>query len=66
MYQNFKEISEGKTAIIITHRLGAARIADRIIVLKDGIIDDIGTHEELINKGGVYSEMYRTQAKWYE
>ena len=66
MYQNFKEISEGKTAIIITHRLGAARIADRIIVLKDGIIDDIGTHEELINKGGVYSEMYRTQAQWYE
>lgn len=66
MYQNFKEISEGKTAIIITHRLGAARIADRIIVLKDGIIDDIGTHEELINKGGLYSEMYRTQAQWYE
>ena len=66
MYQNFKEISEGKTAIIITHRLGAARIADRIIVLKDGIIDDIGTHEELINKGGVYSEMYRAQAQWYE
>ena len=66
MYQDFKEISEGKTSIIITHRLGSARIADRIIVLKDGMIDDIGTHEQLISKGGLYSEMYKTQAQWYE
>ena len=66
MYQDFKEISEGITSIIITHRLGSARIADRIIVLKDGKIDDMGTHEHLISKGGLYAEMYRSQAQWYE
>ena len=51
---------------IIHISIGSARIADRIIVLKDGIIDDMGTHEQLISKGGLYSEMYRTQAQWYE
>ena len=66
VYNKFAQLSKDKTAIIITHRLGAARIAKRIIVLKDGLIDDIGTHEQLIQRGGLYATLYREQAKWYE
>lgn len=65
IYQKFAEISEGKTAIIVTHRLGSARIADRIIVMDQGRIAEIGTHDELIRKGGKYAEMYHAQAQWY-
>ena len=66
LYKRFAEIAEGKTAIIVTHRLGSARIADRILVMRDGVIDDVGTHEELIEKGGYYAEMYAKQAEWYQ
>ncbi len=66
VYRQFSEISRGKTAIIVTHRLGSTRIADRIIVMADGRIDDIGTHEQLMQKGGVYAGMYNAQAQWYK
>ena len=65
LYKRFSEISHGKTSIIVTHRLGSARIADRILVLRDGQIDDVGTHEELISKGGYYARLYESQAEWY-
>ena len=57
--------NENKIAIIVTHRMGAARIADRIIVMKDGEIAECGSHEELLNKNGVYANMFNAQAKWY-
>ncbi len=65
IYQKFAESARDKTAVIITHRLGSARIADRIIVLDRGRIAEQGTHEELLKARGIYSEMYREQAKWY-
>ena len=65
LYKRFSDISRDKTAIIVTHRLGSARIADRILVLRDGQIDDVGTHEELISKGGYYAKLYESQAEWY-
>jgi ATP-binding cassette subfamily B protein len=65
LYQKFSEISKDKTAIIVTHRLGSAQIADRIIVLGAGNIIEIGTHEELIKASNHYAKMYQTQAKWY-
>jgi len=65
LYRKFKEISVGKTAIIVTHRLASTKIADRIVVMKNGTIDEIGTHEELMNAGGHYAVMYNSQAKWY-
>lgn len=65
IYRQFAEISKGKTALIVTHRLGSARIADKIIVMNEGNIVDIGTHEQLMQHGGIYSEMQQAQAKWY-
>ncbi len=65
IYQKFAESAKDKTAVIITHRLGSAKIADRIVVLHKGRIAEQGTHEELMNRRGIYSEMYHEQAKWY-
>lgn len=65
VYKKFVELSKGKTAVIITHRLGSARIADRIIVLDKGKIAETGRHEELLQKKGIYYAMYQAQAKWY-
>lgn len=65
VYRQFAEISRDKLAVIVTHRLGSARVADRIVVMDKGRIDDIGTHEELLARDGLYARMYREQAQWY-
>ena len=65
LYQQFARIAADKTAVIVTHRLGSARIADRIVVMRGGLIDDIGTHDDLLARGGYYAELYQSQAKWY-
>ncbi len=65
IYEQFAEISRGKTAFIVTHRLGSAKIADRIIVLKKGRVVEDGTHEELIKRKGEYAHMFESQARWY-
>lgn len=65
VYKKFAEISRDKTAVIITHRLGSARIADRIVVLDAGRIVEMGTHEELLERKEHYYKMYQAQAKWY-
>lgn len=66
LYQNFKKISEGKTALLVTHRLGSAKMADKIIVLDKHQIVESGTHEELMKKKGKYQEMFMKQAQWYK
>ncbi len=66
IYTQFKRLAEGKCAIIVTHRLGSARLAHRIIVMEDGRIADMGTHDELISRPGKYAEMWAAQANWYE
>jgi ATP-binding cassette subfamily B protein len=66
IYSKFSDLSKGKTSILVTHRLGAARIADRIIVMDKGQIVEIGSHEELIQKKGKYFNMFTAQAQWYE
>lgn len=65
LYNQFADLSKDKTAIIVTHRLGSAKIANRILVMDQGQIEDIGTHEELMSRGGKYRLMYDTQSKWY-
>ena len=66
VYKQFQELTEGVTSIIVTHRLGSARIANRIIVLDKGKIVEMGTHDILVKKGGKYAEMWKAQAKFYQ
>ena len=54
-------IMKGRTSIVIAHRLSTILKADRILVVKDGVIAESGTHEELLEKGGTYRELYETQ-----
>jgi len=65
LYQQFIKLSEGKTSIIVTHRLGAATLADRIIVMKHGEIVQIGSHKELFACEGEYKKMFEAQSQWY-
>lgn len=65
LYEKFAEATHGKTSLVITHRLGSARIADRIVVMDQGQIVEMGTHSELLNKGGHYARMFAAQAQWY-
>lgn len=65
VYRKFSQLSQDCTAVIVTHRMGSARIADRIVVMADGKIDDIGTHDELMARDGQYAAMVRAQADWY-
>ena len=57
----FDNLSKGRTTLIIAHRLSTIRSASRIVSISDGRITEIGTHQELLKKGGVYADLYRTQ-----
>jgi ATP-binding cassette subfamily B protein len=65
IYRKFVEISRGKTAIIVTHRLGSTKIADRVIVMEKGRVIATGTHDELMKNCELYRTMYDSQAEWY-
>lgn len=65
IYQTFLDASKGKTAVIITHRLGLARFCDRIVVLKAGKIAAIGTHEQLLKTSPDYLCQWNAQAEEY-
>ncbi len=66
LYKTFARISRGKLSVIVTHRLGAAKIADRILVLKDGKLLDMGSHDALMRQCNYYRELYEAQSKWYK
>lgn len=65
IYKKFDEISNGKTVIYISHRLGCCQLCDRILVFENGQLTEQGTHEELIKAGGTYSILWNAQAKYY-
>jgi len=65
IFQKYLELSNDKTVIFVTHRISVASLADRIIVIKDGLVAQDGTHEELINVNGEYKRLFDEQAKWY-
>ena len=65
VFQRFKELSRGKTAVLISHRFSSVRMADRIFVLADGQVQAAGTHEELLAQPGLYAELFELQAAGY-
>ncbi len=66
IYSDFLAMSEEKTVLLVTHRLGATKITDRIIVFSGGSIIEAGTHDELVDKNGLYAEMFQSQQQWYD
>ena len=65
IYQEFYKMTEGKTAIFITHRLASTKFCDCIYVLNQGKIVQKGTHSELMNEEGEYQQLYELQNKNY-
>lgn len=65
VFVRFSQLVAGRTAIIISHRFSTVRMADRIIVLKDGTVVENGPHEELVGAGGLYAELFEMQAEGY-
>lgn len=63
--KKFVDLTEGKTSIIISHRVGLCRFADRIIVMQDGQVVGNGTHEELLGNNVEYARIWNEQARWY-
>jgi len=66
LYASFERLTAGATTLLITHRLGATKTADVIMVLDGGRIVESGSHAELMRLGGLYSRMYESQRYWYE
>ena len=66
LYNEFGSIIKEKTSIMISHRLGSTKYADQIILMEDGEIKEVGTHEALMEINGMYAEMFAKQRKWYE
>ena len=65
VFERFAELTQGKMALLISHRFSTVRMADRILVLEDGSIAEEGSHDQLIARGGRYSEMFELQAASY-
>ena len=65
-FDRFIKLTEGKTAVIISHRFSTVRIADRIMVLKNGAVLEIGTHQELMKNDKLYAELFNLQAQGYQ
>jgi len=66
VFKRFAELTLGKTSVIISHRFSTVRMADRILVLKDGRMLELGTHEELLAHKGLYAELFELQATGYK
>ena len=66
VFQRFADLTKGKTAVLISHRFSTVRMADRILVLNKGELEEIGSHTELLQKNGRYAELFLLQAKGYQ
>ena len=66
VFERFSELTESKTAVLISHRFSTVRMANRILVLKGGEMVELGSHEELLAKKGLYAELFELQAQGYQ
>jgi ATP-binding cassette subfamily B protein len=65
VFLRFSELVAGRMAVLISHRFSTVRMADRIIVLRDGKVEEQGSHDELVARGGLYEELFAMQAQGY-
>ena len=65
VFNRFAELTEGKMALLISHRLSTVKMADRVLVLENGSIAEEGRHDQLLKTGGSYAEMFQLQAASY-
>ncbi|MDQ2671088.1 MAG: ABC transporter ATP-binding protein/permease, partial [Gemmatimonadota bacterium] len=65
VFLRFSELTQGRMAVLISHRFSTVRMADRILVLQGGELVEEGTHEELVARGGLYAELFQLQAAGY-
>jgi ATP-binding cassette subfamily B protein len=65
VFLRFSELVAGRMAVLISHRFSTVRMADRIVVLRHGKIEEQGSHEELVKNGGLYQELFSMQAQGY-
>ena len=65
IFQKFRQLIQGQTAILISHRLSTIKMSDHIYFLENGKIIESGTHQELMQLGGHYAHLFETQAQHY-
>ena len=65
IYEKYHELTSGKSAVFISHRLASTRFCDRILLIENGTIAEEGTHEELLLNGRRYTELFELQRKYY-
>jgi ATP-binding cassette subfamily B protein len=65
VFERFKELAAGRTSILISHRFPTVRMADSIVVLEGGRIQERGSHDELVALGGRYAQLFALQARGY-
>ncbi len=66
IFQRFRQMTEGRMAVLISHRFSTVRIADRIAVLSNGHVVEDGTHDELMARDGHYAHLFTLQAAGYQ
>jgi ABC-type multidrug transport system fused ATPase/permease subunit len=66
LFERFKALAADRIAIVISHRFSTVRMADRILVLRDGKLEELGTHQELLEKEGRYAHLFKLQAAGYQ
>ena len=66
LFQRFKMLTQGVTTLLISHRFSTVRMADRILVIDEGKVLEEGTHEQLMNRGGMYAKLYKIQSEKYQ
>ena len=66
IYEHFRTLTRGKSAILISHRFSTVRMADQIVVLQEGRIIERGSHDELVRKNGHYARLFELQARGYQ
>ena len=66
LYLRYRELTKGKTSVYISHRFASTRFCDRIVLLGDGVVQESGSHDELMGQNGQYAYMFGVQSKYYK